>query len=129
MNILAGNRLIAEFMGGHYQVHPMNHLGNENEYVFHKSPCEYFSATQFAEDRMHYHHYWDWLMPVVEKIELLGYDSRITGNNSDGGFLCDFVGVDNSEYACKCSYNNKIDAVWMAVVEFIEWHNKQKESN
>ena len=121
MDILEGNKLIAEFMGGHYQVHPMNHLGNENEYVFHKSPCEYFSATQFAEDRMHYHHYWDWLMPVVEKIESLGYKWEIGMSSTTPYHYCKIWSIGTVEGI------SPLDATYGACVEFIKWYNSWTE--
>jgi len=83
-----------------------------------------------GEIRMHladckYHEEWNQLMPVVSKIETLGYDSRIEGNNSDGGFLCDFVDIENKQMACETSYKSKIDAVYSAVVEFIKVYNDE----
>ena len=92
-----------------------------------------------------YHESWDWLMPVVEKIESLdlseygykweGLDGETEYNNQN---ICveiernqcwiymnlqlDPVHTINVEtFNKKC--DSKIDAVYGAVVEFIEWYN------
>lgn len=119
--IIQNNKLIAEFMGAKYRKHPMKHLGNENEYLFEQPPCKYFSMTQFSEDRLYYHIYWDWLMPVVEKIESLGY--------------LFFISDLKIEIANKKEYPNKsknyfvpgtkLNAVFTACVEFIKWYNQK----
>lgn len=67
-----------------------------------------------------YHSSWDWLMPVVEKIEDMSYDVNITGThviivNSENGYEYDDMA------------NSKIKAVWEAVVIFIQWYNNQKQ--
>jgi len=68
-----------------------------------------------------YHSSWGWLMPVVEKIEGLGYwvnrhdgDVYITNNNSDI-----IVPTPMSE--------GGKDMYYKAVVEFIKWYNENKE--
>lgn len=78
-----------------------------------------------------FHTSWDWLMPVIEKIESLGIVVTISN-----GFHLKMLG--NAQfYKCKThSYKDtkevlygerfgdtKIHAAWQAVVEFIEWHN------
>lgn len=109
--IIEGNRLIAEFMGVKI---------GEDKYSWRPGVQEPLQEYHLA-----YHTSWGWIMPVVEKIEGLGYDSRIMGNNSDGGFLCDFVDLRNDEAACKTSFSSKIEAVWLSCVDFIKWYNSQ----
>lgn len=95
---------------------------------------------------LNYHQNWNWLMAVVEKIESL----NIRNNNYD--FLkVKFLG-DHVEIFCFATYrgtsfywkkwyslsgtfnshvnqtDTKIEAVWLAVVEFIKWYNKNKEN-
>lgn len=66
-----------------------------------------------------YHSSWDWLMPVVEKIESMSNDVRIyTGHTTitaNGYPVCQVVDV------------LKINATCQAVYQFIQWYNKQKE--
>jgi hypothetical protein len=108
------NKLIAEFMG--------------ESYTKRQIPAWAFRLYDFDTlpyAGYEYHTSWDWIMPVVEKIENEGFDSRIHGYNSDGGFLCDFVDFENNEASCSTSYESKIEAVYKAVVQFITWYNSQ----
>lgn len=110
-NITENNKLLAEFLG-------------ERAY---KLQAHYGDITTIASNIKNpcFNNSWDWLMEVVDKIECLGYDSRIHGNYSDGGFLCDFVDFDNEEVACQISYVSKIDAVYKSCIEFIEYWNQK----
>lgn len=77
-----------------------------------------------------YHKSWDWLMPVVEKIESLGKNTLIS--NISGHYCNIMTGVSLME----SSINNpskflgqgesKIEAVYKALVEFINWYNQNK---
>lgn len=91
-----------------------------------------------------FHNDWNWLIPIVEKIESLNLKDYFyqweDGNNKRNNFQR--ISVDISENTCwigieldlyppitinkKSSYkqfNTKIEAVWTAVNEFIEWYN------
>lgn len=119
-----GNKLIAEFMGST---------------VTDKLTCKpYPSGLPSWAMRMYdfdtlriggydYNSSWDWLMPVVEKIEKMGYDSRIHGNNSDDGFICDFVDSENNEWGLAITHTTKIEAVWLAVIDFIKFYKSQNQ--
>lgn len=111
MDINESNKLIAEFTGGQFN--------SKGDKFTHPMVSDIFAPAEWIK----YHSSWDWLMTVVEKIESLGFDSRIHGNNSDGGFVCDFIDIENNEASCEVSYLSKIDAVYSAVIEFIKWHN------
>jgi hypothetical protein len=68
-----------------------------------------------------YHTSWDWLMPVVEKIEGIGdYHVSIGMFScyvSEGVFIDEWVHIESDS-------DSKIKAVWLAVIEFIKWHNQ-----
>ena len=111
------NKLIAEFMGMTYGdtnddsvIIQMTSQGNE------VVPIE----------SMKYHISWDWLMPVVEKIECTKTDDE---DNSDSFFNvmievfeCNINGRD----ICICENGNtKLEATYRAVVEFIKDINKR----
>ena len=68
-----------------------------------------------------YHVSWDWLMPVVEKIESLGYEliiaeSRCKINHNTDHSIEEVINID--------IIGSKRDVTHKAVVEFIKEHNK-----
>jgi hypothetical protein len=109
------NELIAEFMGGHKQV-----VGEAGFRAYERGRVLWWNVFPDCEGPLLYLEFddsWDWLMPVVEKIEL-----------DFGGFVI----IHNSK--CVINPNNiviigasKLEAVYKAVVEFIEWHNHQSK--
>jgi hypothetical protein len=121
--IIENNKLIAEFMGGLWnEPSQMYGIGNA-EYIKigkvkgYVKACYHYKLTDLK-----YHSSWDWLMPVVEKIErhneftnVLFFPQGCSINiNTENGFHFD---VD-----CDA----KIEAVYNACVEFIKWYNLNK---
>ena len=96
------NKLIAEFMGmtRHAQdsgcMIQTTHQGNEVVLV----------------SSMKYHTEWNWLMPVVQKIESLGYVFTIQGGKAEYGEMI-------SETQCFIA-EDKLSSTYNAVVEFIK---------
>jgi|TARA_Y100000015_G_C2382574_1_gene85696 acetyl-CoA carboxylase alpha subunit len=88
------NKMIAEFMGIVYP--KLNNVIVIDNVVI-------------KEDELQYHISWDWLMPVVEKIE---------------DYLSDNVG--EIGYFDECLNSNILDIRYQAVVEFIKEYNKNK---
>ena len=128
-NTTKNNKIIAKFMGLKaefveydrefnnpiYVVYSNTHLFFRNFKVndvslkqgFDKeNPLEYF----YKFLKFKYHSSWDWLMPVVEKIE----SSKREEDEFDIFGNC--VQVGDNEFVGK----TKIEAVYMAVVEFIK---------
>ena len=75
------------------------------------------------EDPMNYMYdkKWDWLMPVVEKIENLDCvaEFSIVFNNA-----CIFLRNDGTRTDLISNQtNNKIEAVFKTVVDFVKWYN------
>ena len=66
-----------------------------------------------AIDDMKFHLSWKWLMPVVEKIEQdLDRPVRIEGRRCRIG--------NGEDSAVECEGDSKLEAVWKAVVQFLE---------
>ncbi len=115
---LKTNRLIAEFMGGKCE-------SSLNTWKFPEEtepPFAFLDLSQFK-----YHTSWSWLMPVVEKIENLGYISIIEKMNTE--FDCHRVFFNKrgtlEEVARGSRDESKFVAVHLAVEDFIKWFNKQ----
>lgn len=124
--IIEGNRLIAEFMEAIKQAHISDSL------FWFDNPPTIFSSHQWDDFAMKYHSSWDWLMPVVEKIENINNtEVDIKGNLCLISFIEDghwtgrvLKGMGGKE---KPSNEFKIEAAWEAVVEFIKWYNTQNK--
>jgi hypothetical protein len=114
------NELIAEFMGRI----PNTHRKNESS-----APEDYFEteAGKFGYWELNsYDTSWDWIMPVVEKIESIVTEVEICNSTcvisngtpqGDGGKFYETI-VD--------SYGtSKIDATYKAIVDFIKWYKSQ----
>lgn len=117
MDTLEGNKLIAEFMGQSYIADSLK--GSSN-------------APTFSE--LKFHTSWDWLMPVIEKIE-------------------DFYNIDGKELEFQCvTYEDEVKIIakhpnkkwevivevpadgsgkkentYKAALEFIQWYNDQNK--
>lgn len=130
-----GNKLIAEFMGAKCEKELAGVYYFEGKamdmYRFKELPTTHGNKILDPQLiigvlQMKYHSSWDWLMPVVEKIENLGFDVRIIRSGSETEYtMCDITDAANNEISC-ISHPVKIDSVYSAVVEFIEWYNKQQ---
>ena len=83
-----------------------------------KLTCKNVNAT------MKYHSSWDWLMPIIEKIEGLGFEVLI------GRISCNINKILDREnpiasFVCG-DISRKIEIVYEAITEFINWYNKNK---
>jgi hypothetical protein len=127
MNITENNILIAEFM--QFQ---NTDLG---WYDFEETLSE--SETDNTFDVLKFDTDWNWLMAVVEKIEnlktpitnnpnLIGqfedYEIHIEGNN-----VIIYAHGEVTKDICHIKKETKIQTVYNACVEFIEWYNQQKK--
>lgn len=92
------NKLIAEFMGGQ-RVLPDKDVYNMPT---HNNLC-------YGVDELHYHTSWDWLMPVVEKM-----NTTELWEEYDISYLATYL------------VSTDINATYNAVIEFINEYNKNK---
>ena len=103
------NKMIAEFMG---IVYPKL----DNVIVI--------DNVVIKEDDLQYHKSWDWLMPVVEKIESLSIVSFEKNLQEEGDYQCLFT-KGNDILICHYA-DTSVEATYKAVVEFINQYNKNK---
>ena len=114
MTILENNKLIAKFMGGKQ---------TDRGYFIPYWCIVNMASIDLGRGKISkYHTSWDWLMPVVEKIESLGYNLHISKKGimlTEGGLLTPGI----------CFYSEgrdtKLQGVYRCVVDFIKWYNKQ----
>ncbi len=133
-NIEKSNKLIAKFMGEK----PVK-IGNQ--YSLSRTPWiavtgsdpekvmdDYCEATR-------YHESWDWLMPVIEKVEGLKEIDKATGELiakyrfSIGRDCVSYS--ENSDDISQWGYDDekvktKLELAYLAVIEFLIWHKENK---
>ena len=97
------NKLIAEFMG--------------DKVLY--SQLDYCTDEAFPFDDLHFHESWDWLMPVVEKIEGLGFEFFIVENRFKINHNTD-QSIENVTYA---EGGDKLSITYQGIVQFIEYYN------
>ena len=89
----------------------------------------------FKTNESKYHSSWDWLMPVVEKIETMGYQVDLLSRKlpielsaTDKDHTCL---IWNDEHTVKVtevgSVISKHDAAYNGVIDFIKWYNKNNK--
>ena len=113
--ILEGNKLIADFMNYRQD--------KKDPQVFHLKGIE-----KSIGGKVFYHSSWDWLMMVVDRIDLIHPHGRtfIEGQRDNPkkeivNWWC------NLGEAYHHSTISKIDAVYQAVIKFIRWFNENKK--
>tara|TARA_R110000851_G_scaffold150029_2_gene290807 strand:+ start:2217 stop:2552 length:336 start_codon:yes stop_codon:yes gene_type:complete len=106
------NGIIAEFMG-------MTCHHNDNSVMIHMTS----QGNEIVPiESMGYHTSWDWLMPVVEKIESLR-----DANGNAYRFTIDMCNAQIEETHIEIlGGSHKIDTTYKAVVKFINHINKEK---
>lgn len=117
--------LIAKFMGGKFvkRIHGIDYWA-----VPENTP----NSNNASMGAFRYHNSFDWLMPVIEKIESLGY-STVIGYNAEKKFhwTAIFTGTEFQRKEIK-SYEGetgepKIRVVMQVLVKFITWYNQRKK--
>jgi hypothetical protein len=107
--ILKGNQLIAEFMGGkiaYFSVTNLPHYRN----------LPYGRTITFSE--LKYHSSWYWLMPAVEKIKDIDNEADI-----EMAKMLEFFKDDEECNIFHTSIFCHLKEVWNRTVVFIKWYN------
>lgn len=113
--IINGNKLILKF------IPRSGSQGSSSDYGD-KIPDVYLR-------KLKYHSSWDWLMPVVKKIEQYQYaDEAPVGEDYAPDFAYMRTFHSNMSRINSCTLfeaETQIEATWMSVVNFIKWYNQQ----
>lgn len=81
---------------------------------------EFGANTGNLIPEMKYHTSWDWLMPVVEKIERENYGVKMCRK------VVEIYHDDTKEVIIKYKDKSRIDSLFIACYQFIEWYNNQQ---
>lgn len=146
MNTIEGNKLIWVFMGRKWQ--PAERVG-QNGMKLYEPTHETFEQCQIACNEINrnksgsprkleyatpvpvmnsinrdlkYHSSWDWLMPVVQKIESFEFTVIIFSGCCDIEAKSD---NQNFETIQNGGGQPKINSTWQSCIAFIRWYNKQ----
>ena len=99
------NKIIAVFMG--VESYPFR---NHTMFIFDED-------NHRTEIDLHYHDSWDWLMPVVEKIESMGFDVNILNNGTQ---IIDYSkNIEVVNNVADISFDRKIEHTYQAIVRFV----------
>lgn len=102
MNNHESNKLIAEFMGE--APNPM---------------CESIKKDGYTHCK--YHSSWDWLMPVVIKINSLNYKIAVIHYFHGHSYEISKANIKHTY-----PHNEALHGLYKTVVEFIQWYNENK---
>jgi hypothetical protein len=113
------NEIIAEFMNRAKEADIYSHTDENGVHIY--------------ESYYRYRKSWDWLMPVVEKIQSIkdspglhsGSTYLVTIKGGGCGIVADGI-TDVVKYSWKRG-NTTIENVYSTVVVFIKWYNQSKE--
>ena len=119
---ISDNEMIAEFIGLHDEISLDSIAGNIHSW----RDAPFFFITEDSKEKViegiakysKYDTSWDWLMPVVSKIESLGYVFTIQGGKAEYGEMI-------SETRCFIA-DDKLSSTYKAVVEFIKTYNDEQ---
>lgn len=130
-SIFEGNELIAEFMGAEITHDDVAFFPDGRHYYTYPKP----NKTNILK----YHDDWNWIMNVVEKIELIdilpndnSFNVIIGASNSCMIFECtngDIIDADGDMVEIMSDGDKKIMCVWNAIVQFIDWFNSIPDHN
>ncbi len=112
MEIKASDRLIAKFMG--FKIEYLDNIKEEWVYLHPFKHNDRLSKLKF-------HTSWDWLMPVVERIEK---ENHVYFDIYREATRVRYQPQETTLWKAMCpDENDKINHVYNAVVLFIEWYN------
>lgn len=128
------NKLIAKFMGWECRTRKnyednIKVLYKPNGSIFRYSGYGYLRNKTPWDAPFQFHKSWDWLMPVVEKIENADCVSHI-GWTIDLGLFVIEVETNEEIRTLESNKNHEtnIQCVYNAVVKFIKWYNKKQKN-
>jgi len=129
-----GNIVIAEFMGRKFKA--FNHNSSYNQEFSSYDDCMDF----IRENKLNgytpqlncgggcgqYHKDWNWLMEVIAKIEVSSIDDQTLPTVT---ISTKYIEICHEKPPILFKrYMDKLEATWLATIEYIRWYNTQKAS-
>ena len=110
--ITKGNNLIASFMGV-----------EKSDTPFGFRYCYMTFSTQVTAC-LHFHESWDWLIPVIIKIEKQGciIEMSMAANSQ-----CRILKLEEPMFSLFAESNNPIESVFTCCMDYIKWYNCGKK--
>jgi hypothetical protein len=106
------NKLIAEFLG--YEWNEIEEVLTQNKFAIQNS------VPNFHSD-------WNWLMEVVEKINLINDFEYSVIIKSMDCYIMNSKGETIASVDCKYNVDELIKSVYEVAIQFIQWHNEQNK--
>ena len=127
---MESNRIICEFMGLRPKMYSPDSYGYRDGVFFSTHDSNPEKVMDSIVGYAKYHTSWDWLMTVVDKIERIVFDEENSFNVTIGSSIYCVIQDSHGEYYDMFydGEETKIEVVYKAVVEFIVWHNDNKET-
>ena len=134
MNIDEGNELIAEFLGYSRKVvrYQEKSYNSSNEFYYRWTEGELWCdeaghPLDDEYDELLFHANWDWLMPLVFKIESLGCIVNISISLTNHIRIVN-PSLDNMIIS-SIESNDLQEAIWLACIDYITWYNIHCKTN
>lgn len=137
-DIIENNVLIAEFMGAKYKKNVSFSLKEGYLWLPYHGIVNYTTVELGCGKILKYHFSWEWLMPVVEKIESIkdphdGFYGVYISSNScciQGTSL--HMALSDPDYGPvyydEVILETKLESTYQAVIRFIKWFNSKQQS-
>lgn len=124
----ANNALIAEFMGCR-----KNKDGTYDVEAFYYSPAytssSLYDTCEYTPENMKYASSWEWLMPVVQKIESLPIVDEVNfqWESVSKKYYFNILPAYNNSFPNIYEEGvNKIQVAFNLIIKFINWYNQNK---
>jgi hypothetical protein len=125
--ITEGNKLIAEFMGKSGNVD--FHDGKGYVPIYWYNGIHGGHKTPYKEDELEYHKSWDWIMPVIDKINGMGkeynfaiFKTYVSLTIEKSSKVYKDFSFAYSEYITSTQTGK--EAAYKLIVKFVKWENE-----
>jgi hypothetical protein len=122
-----GNKIICEFMGQDYET-MLDSIWGE----YYNSGIRNPEFMKNPENYNFYHSSWDWLFLVIEKIEDLDPNNRVSHTysiditrNGTTAYKNIWGHGESRIISHNNSHNNRLNNTWLTCIEFILWYQKE----